>query len=193
MWVIPSRSRPENIKRMLPLVRRAILMIDEDDPLLGGYFDLDLPSSWQVRVGPRDALSAIYNRVYEEFPLLPWYGIFADDVEPLTPNWDVQMVKAAGSDGLSYGDDGIGAPTHFCLGGDLVRAMGWLAYPGLERLYIDSVWADIARQKGVLRYLPDVRVLHRHPSVGLALMDTTYRKARKEEDRALYQYFKETA
>ena len=162
-------------------------MLDEDDPMLGGY---EIPEGWNVRIGPRAPLSVIYNRVFEEFPDLPWYGIFADDVTPETEGWDEKLIEAAGSDGMAYPDDGIGEPTHFCLGGDLVREMGWLAYPGLNRLYIDTVWRDIAKSRGVLRYLPDVKVTHRHPSVGLALMDRTYRKEGKAEDKVLYEQFR---
>lgn len=176
----------------MPLLRRGILMLDEDDAMLDAYLSLDYPASWRVRIGPRAPLSEIYNRVFEEYPLLPWYGIFADDVTPETPEWDRRLIEAAGADGLAYPDDGIEKATHFCLGGGLVRDMGWLAYPGLQRLYIDTVWQDVARSRGVLRYLPEVRVTHRHPSAGLALHDGIYRKQGKAADAALYRKFKET-
>ncbi len=189
MWVIPSRSRPHNIPRLFG-PGQFILMLDDDDPMLGGYRQIAYPSNWRMRIGPRAALSEIYNRVFEEFPLLPWYGILADDVTPETPGWDKKLIEAAGNDGMAYPDDGIEEPTHFCLGGDLVREMGWLAYPGLNRLYIDTVWRDIAESRGVLRYLPDVKVTHRHPSVGLGLMDKTYRKSRKAEDKRIYEQFR---
>lgn len=192
MWVTPSRSRPHNIERLFG-AQNVILALDDDDPMLGGYAALEFPRSWIVRVGPRAPLSEIYNRVFREFPDLDWYGVFADDVTPETENWDTKLIEAAGSDGMAYPDDGIGEATHFCLGGELVREMGWLAYPGLKRLYIDTIWRDIAESRGVLRYLPDVKVIHRHPSVGLGLMDKIYRKDGKEEDKALYQRFRGTS
>lgn len=186
VFVVPSRSRPHNIFRLSGSAP-FLLMLDDDDPMLGGY--AGLPGNWTVRVNQRMPLSAIYNAAFEEFPGLDWYGVFADDIVPETPGWDKALINAAGTDGMAYPDDGIGAATHFVLGGDLVREMGWLAYPGLSRLYIDTVWRDIATARGVLRYLPDVKVTHRHPSVGLGMMDAIYRKAGKAEDKRIYEQF----
>ncbi len=190
MWVVPSRSRPHNIQRLAKCEASTsfLLMLDDNDPMLGGY--APLPDNWHVRVNERMPLSAIYNAAFHEFSDLDWLGIFADDVTPETPGWDTKLIEMAGSDGMAYGDDGIGAPTHFCLGGDLVREMGWLAYPGLNRLYIDTIWRDIAESRGVLRYLPDVKVTHMHPSVGRAPMDAIYRKQGKAEDKEIYENFK---
>jgi len=187
MFIVPSRSRPHNVHRLARSTGTPpfLLMLDYNDPLLDGYFPL--PRNWQYRINARKSLSEIYNAAFQEFPDLDWYGIFADDVTPETEGWATALITAAGSDGLAYGDDGIGMPTHFVLGGDLVRETGWLALPGLQRLYIDTVWADITKAKGVFRYLPDVKVTHRHPSVGKSLMDKTYRKQGKLEDAALYE------
>jgi len=192
LWVVPSRSRPDNIPRLFSGDTPFLLMLDDDDPMLGGYLAIEYPDNWTVDVGSRSKLSEIYNRAYWSSPFSDWYGVFADDVTPETEGWDRKLVEAAGGDGMAYGDDGIGEPTHFCLGGDLVREMGWLACPGLSRLYIDTIWRDIALSKNVLRYLPDVKITHRHPSVGLALMDATYRKPNKPADRIIYEQWKET-
>lgn len=190
MFVVPSRSRPQNIQRLAAAAGSSpfLLMLDADDPMLGAYMDMVLP--WQVQVNERMPLSAIYNKALADFPNLDWYGVFADDVMPRSPFWASQLIVAAGDDGMAYGDDGIASPSHFVLGGALVREMGWLAFPGLHRLYMDTIWADIARARGVLRYLPDVLVTHMHPSVGLGMRDATHHKQNKDQDRALYADFK---
>jgi hypothetical protein len=89
------------------------------------------------------------------------------------------------------GGETTGGCPHFALGGNLVRSVGWLALPGLDRLWIDTVWATIAKARGVLRYRPDVVLRHHHPSAGLALVDATYRKRFKTRDRAIFEAWKQ--
>ena len=72
-----------------------------------------------------------------------------------------------------------------------MREIGWLALPGLDRLYIDTVWNDIAAERGVLRFLPDVKLTHLHFSNRRAMMDRTYHKPSKNKDRAIYHAWKE--
>ena len=168
------------------------LRLDDDDPSLPEYLALALPTNWVREVGPRVPLSHIYNTVLQWLPDNPYWGFIADDVVPETLGWDFRLINTAGSDGMAVpagGHDPEGTP-HFVLGGDLVRSMGWLALPGLDRLYIDTVWLDIAKSRGVLRRLPDVVLRHHHFSNGLALRDATYQKHHKPQDRALYEAFR---
>ena len=167
MFVLPSRKRPHNIKRFfyacqeLGSETRGVVCLDEDDNSAITY--PVAPEGWRYELRPRASLSFIYNDVFDKYPHLPWYGVWADDVLPETPRWDRALIDAAGADGLAFGDDGINGgnhPTHFVLGGNLVREIGFLALPGLDRIFIDRVWADIARLRGVYRYLPDVQTPH---------------------------------
>lgn len=201
MWVVPSRSRPHNIARLITAWRDtgattpAVLCLDSDDPNLSAYKTLSMPlgCGWRMMVGRRKALSAWYNRVFRRWPELAWYGVFADDVLPETEGWDRTLIEAAGSERMAFGDDGINGPwhaTHFVLGGDLVRRQGWLAYPRLRRIYIDTIWNEIADAAGARVYLPDVKITHLHPAARLALVDSIYRKSHKEHDRRAYERWK---
>ncbi|KKL69231.1 hypothetical protein LCGC14_2117000, partial [marine sediment metagenome] len=76
---------------------------------------------------------------------------------------------------------------HFVLGNQLPVSMGWLALPGLDRLYIDTVWGDIAKSRGVLRRVPNVVLRHAHFSNGRALKDETYKKHNKARDKSIYE------
>ena len=197
MWVLPSRSRPQNLRRLIlscaGMTTPVFVRLDKDDPMLQGYEDLDWPLFWQIIRADRVLLSTVYNDVFKEMPNLDWYGFLADDVMPKTLNWDSLLIAAAGKDGLAYGYDGLNSKaTHFVLGGDLVREIGWLALSGLDRLYIDTVWTDIATKRGVMRYLPDVKLTHMHFSNRTAMMDQTYRKPSKNRDRVLYHEWRNT-
>ena len=176
------------------MVMPAVLVLDDDDPLLAGYGECERPSSWRTLIGARRRLGELYNLVFDLIPDAPCYGFLCDDAVPLTPGWDIALAAIAGTDGLAAPAGGH-HPTiapHFCLGGDLVRDTGWLALPGLDRLYIDRVWHDIARATGVYRAAPEVVIEHRHFSTGQALYDSTYRKDHKDDDRAAYRAWRHT-
>ena len=192
MWILPSRSRPQNLRRLIAagITTPVYLRLDDDDPMLQGYRDIDFPLGWFFIVTKRALLSSIYNAAFMVMPDLDWYGFLADDVIPETSGWDRLLIEAAGKDGLAFSDDGINQgsfATHFVLGGDLVRSVGWLALLGLDRIYIDTVWNDIAAERNVLRFLPHVMLRHHHFSNRSALMDKTYRKHNKVRDKSIYE------
>ena len=199
MFVLPSRGRPNNLRRLIDAWEETKaslpvwLRLDDDDPNLPEYLALALPEPWVLEVGPRLPLSAIYNKAYERAPEAAWWGLIADDVVPETPEWDFRLVEAARSDGMAVpagGHDPEGAP-HFVLGGDLVREIGWLCLPGLDRLYIDTIWMLLAKHKDVFRRVPEVVLKHHHFSNRLAPFDHIYKKRHKPEDRALYEAFRQ--
>ena len=195
MWCIPSRQRPHRLNKLIAACRvtqmstPAAVLIDDDDPCLTAYLNLPIPEDWFVSVGEPDGLSGIYNRAFRAHPREAWYGVLCDDVVPETPEWDLKLIEAAGLDGMAVpaGGETTGGSPHFVLGGDLVRDYGWLALPGLSRLYIDTVWTDIADERSVYRAMPGVSLRHEHFSNGLALMDATYRKPLAAEDRKIYE------
>jgi hypothetical protein len=195
MWFLPSRSRPPNVQRLidcwwdLGATSPLMLCVDDDDPMLDSYRALLLPDGWELSVGPRGPLSDLYNQFFARYPSLDWYGFIADDVVPETREFDRLLIETAGTDGLAAPDDGISherhAP-HFVISGNLVREQGWLCLPGLDRIYIDTVWNDIAKERGVFRYRPDIVLRHWHFSNRKALMDLVYRKHNKPRDAELY-------
>lgn len=192
MWLLPSRGRPHNITRLIAAYDKTgattpvWLRLDEDDPMLHGY-DLSFPDSWDVCIGKRMPLSGYYN----EAPMdLDWYGFIADDVVPGTDYWDQILIEAAGTNGMAVplgGHEDTDIAPHFVLGGDLVRETGWVCLPGLDRIYIDTVWNDIAKKRNVLRYLPEVMLEHRHFSNKKALFDKIYRKNNNLQDKIIYE------
>lgn len=198
MWVLPSRGRPKNIERLSKVweftgaTTSVYLRLDEDDPALSSYRDIVLPDTWHFITGSRVPLSEIYREVYELFQERSWFGFIADDVVPETHLWDVTLIRRAMPDKMvvpAGGHDQFSTP-HFVLGGDLVRDIGWLALPELDRLYIDTVWADIAEARGVLYYEPEVVLSHRHFSNRMAAYDATYIKHDRDRDKQIYDAWK---
>lgn len=200
MFIVPTRGRPQNLRRLIAacLARGNsypwTVRVDANDVRLDGYKAIPLPENWSMVVGPQRPLSELFNEIYERDTSLAFYGIMADDVVPGSHGWDRVLVAAAGSDGLSYGNDGINGPdhwTHGVIGGDLARTLGWIHLPGVDRLYADTALEEYARAKGLLRYCPAVKLTHYHFSNGLAEYDETYQKPRALNDEAVYLAWRE--
>lgn len=197
MWVLPSRGRPKNLIRFFDAFEKTsgstpgLVILDRDDPVLDGYREVILPPGWSLILEPKHpTLGALQNSIFDRWPNNPWYGLIADDVVPLTEEWDKKLVDAAGSDGIAFPHDSINGGrqfTHGVIGGDLVREMGWLILPGLDRVYGDNVWTHIGEKRGVLRYCPDVKLDHLHFSNGKAPMDKTYEKHHVSNDRDIFE------
>lgn len=201
MFILPTRGRPEGLKRFVEACERTRawgwpcrVRVDADDPALPGYHALALPPWFTLRVGPRISNAPSLNEQFAAEPSWSFYGVLADDVVPETVGWDRALIVAAGRDGVAFANDGIQGSkiaTHPVLGGDFVRSLGFIALPGLKRLYADNVWTEIAKDRGVLRYVPDVSVRHLHFSNG-APMDETYKKPEGDADRAIYERWQAT-
>lgn len=195
MWFLPSRGRPDNIKRFFEAYRDTeattpgVLWLDDDDS--HNYHDIEFPEGWDRLVMPRmGGTGKMTNKFYELYPNEPWYGLIGDDVLPRTKHWDKLLVEAAGLDGLAYANDllrGEAHAAHPVVGGRLVRKLGWLALPGCDRTYIDDALMFAAKKEGKCKYVPEVVLEHLHFSVGKSEFDDTYQKSHGDNDRRIFE------
>ena len=174
MFSLPSRGRPHNLRRFLDAYKAthaAALVwvrLDADDPALADYNAIALPDHWLKTVGLRlpNRCNGCVAEMFETFPDEDCYGLMADDLIPRTVGWDRELIYAASHDGLAYGDDllhGVNLATHPVLGGEFVRAIGWLVLPSVLHSYVDTALHLIALKCGRARYCPNVIVEHMHP------------------------------
>lgn len=197
MFILPSRSRPHNIARLVIAWRATnatsplVLRLDLNDPRLPEYLEIKMPPHWFVRIGSPNFVGPLTNEVFKEWPNSDWYGILGDDVVPLTYEWDRKLSEACGSNAIAYGNDtihGRNLCTHPVIGGELVREMGFITLPGLKGLYGDTVWMHIGQTRDCLKYLDNVILEHRHWSNGKAPMDASYAShTRYAEDQGVYE------
>lgn len=198
MWVLPSLGRPDSVSRLVSHMPDApiTLVVYEGDPLLERYLDLQPPTAWSIIQIPnfRDSvprLGQALNYLFVTNPLEEFYGFIADDCLPEPADWYTQLSDAAGQWGISYGDDGIHGEalcTHPCVGGQLVREVGFWCMPGVAHSYFDTFWMNVGKKTGLMKYLPEVKMNHRHPYNGKAEMDETYRRGQEmfEADKNAY-------
>jgi hypothetical protein len=203
MWVLPTLGRPAICQNALNSIIEVgcstpgIVVIDGDpDPR---YRDLTLPSGWRQLANPHNrGYLDTFNGAFQSYPDEPWYGLLNDDFLVRTPGWDERLVAAAGALGFSSSNDlwqsgqpAPGKPSgRMCgalvFGGDMLRALGWWAPPGLFHCYADDAWELILARLGNRIYLRDVIVEHRQDE-----RDDTNRHAysKLEADRLVWERF----
>lgn len=201
MWILPSRGRSHNLKRFFAACEATeattggIVIVNSDDEDLEGYKTIEMPLRWALYYfkGPHDLWPKMNHYVQMNLHK-DWYGYIQDDCFPKTKGWDQALIKAAGKDGVAFGDDGILSGkwgTSWVIGGDLQREMvneiGGIMLPGLRALYADNFYSEYARRRGKLHYLPEVKMLHMHFSNGMAPYDKTYVKTGTENDKEIYE------
>lgn len=114
------------------------------------------------------------------------YGFAADDFVFETEGWD-DRVRDAVADlprrvGLVYGDDGL---QHERLATAPFVTAEWIAtigdaLPGdYAHMFCDADLTDVARQAGLLHFLGDLKITHRHYVNGQAPRDETYERSSK--------------
>ena len=118
----------------------------------------------------------------KRYPHEKCYGFLADDAI-LDEQGMLRMLEVEAADwNLAYANDkhhGAAIPTMPCLGGDLVRAVGYLSPPHIIHWGIDCCWYEIGKRLDALRYQPHLTYEHQNPVWGTAPDDRTYRLARQ--------------
>lgn len=170
--------------------------LDNDDPELETIKNLSWPEEFEIHVGPRIGLSRSLNEVFEQYPDQPWYGLLADDLEPSTLHWDQLLVDRAGSWDISYPNDGapVDSPTHPCIGGKLVRTIGWLGFPPCYHFFTDTIWQYIGGHLNNIYRLDNITVEHLHYSLNKAAKDQIYMESTEKwkQDKRSYRDWIET-
>jgi hypothetical protein len=108
----------------------------------------------------KKSITKIFNEVFEKNPDYDFYFMANDDILFETPLWDLELaVKGK----ISYGRDGIqneNLCTFPMIDGDIVRALGWLQMPTLNKYCGDVVWRTIGKSLEILNYCPAVMIKH---------------------------------
>lgn len=200
--IVPSRERPAAAAPLIEAFRatctgntRLVLALDESDPTRQGYVDAAFRSGESVSVivtPSKTMVEALNNaagvvtgqigdRADGSFDTVAAFavGFMGDDHCPRTVGWDTAYLEALHElgTGLVYGNDliqGERIPTQVAMTADIIRELGHMAPAVLTHLYVDNYWKSLGTSADCIRYLPDVIVEHRHPSVGKAEWDAGY-------------------
>lgn len=173
MWVVPSHGRPRLLKRLAEsfkdsdLLQPVAVIVCDQDPTYVEYMRMALPPTWSLHLAQGDYsyCGQKMNYAFKIFPDAKFYGHLCDDVWIETPGMLRQLSDAAGDWKISFPADGIyddQPPENLvcfpCMGGELVRALGWWAFPPLLHNCIDSVITDIGRSLNLLVNMRHLRL-----------------------------------
>lgn len=183
MWILPSKDRAARCQKSInSLVAcgatgKIALIANGAD-----RFNIVAPDGSFVTYDELRPAPAL-NEAFKHFPNEPWYGLWTDDFEAKTLGFEQRMIDAAGKDGIAAANDlwqgeikGGKVSGCFVIGGDLVRAVGYMAIDGLRHSFIDDMWGAIGYALDRVTYLPDVIVEHQHAWNKKAAPDEGYKR-----------------
>jgi hypothetical protein len=67
---------------------------------------------------------------------------------------------------------------------DIIEALGYMAPPGIQHLYLDTVWKEWGTILGRLHYNEDLKIEHLHPQAHKAEWDEGYYRVNSGEQWA---------
>lgn len=185
LWILTSLERPHKIGAVVRSYdwgdTRVVLALAQSDPRLNEYQQRVWPSTWSTEIVPMLGNGPTYNEILRRYPNEKCYGFLADDALLDVPGMLAELERDAGDWNVAYANDqhhGEAIPTMPCIGGDLVRAVGYLSPSALIHWGIDCAWYEIGKRLDALRYRPELTYTHLNPVFGTAPDDRTYQRAR---------------
>lgn len=178
MWLMTTKGRPKAAEKTLAAcwatgMKQAGIVYVDGDP--AGYDDITLPDNWEMVKG-RGNLAGSKQYIFKHYPNERCYGWVADDNYPETPYWSYMVEELAHpwrlvhcrdsfiSD-LDYANVSLLMRTRnlgggICWGGDLIRAVGWWAPPGIIQGSIDWAWTSLVGDTPLGLYVQNISVRH---------------------------------
>jgi hypothetical protein len=208
--IVPSRGRPHTVAELVEAFKETctadtvlLFAVDLSDETWPGYeraVESGLSRTFAVR-SPSTSMGEALQLAVQFVLGNDWdpvaVAFMGDDHRPRTKGWDRAYLDAlAARPGIVYGDDqfqGERLPTQCAMSASVVRALGHMAPPVLQHLYLDNYWRTLGQAAGCLTYLPDVVVEHVHPVAGKAQWDEGYARVNRPElyeaDRAAFEQY----
>lgn len=192
MWIIPSR-RPHLVERVFSktaVTEPGIVVINSE--MASEYSGVKLPKDWAFHeVSGCEFYRDKINRTFADFPNEKYYGIIGDDSVPETEGWDIFLGEQAGRLNIAFGtqvyiDRGGGG----AIGGDLIRALGWICLPVVQHFYSDDAIELIGKEFDCLKFFRGIRLAHHHFSVGRAPYDAVYKHRSNGNDKQAFENWK---
>lgn len=185
MWILSSLSRPDRIREVVDSYvwggeSTVVLALYKGDARLREYQAQRWPSRWRIEVVDMLGNGPTYNEILRRYPGERTYGFLADDAVLDHQGMLATLEDQADAWHVAYANDRHHEDricTMPCIGGELVRAVGYLAHQNLVHMSIDCMWHAIGRRLGLLRFQPHLTYTHKHPLFGRAEVDNTYLRA----------------
>jgi hypothetical protein len=202
-WILPTFNRPAQcaavLERLMDCKSLGLVIINGYEHR-DEYAKVKLPQDWQMIFLPENigCIGAL-NHAFKLYPHSKWYGFIGDD-EFLDPSgssdWDKFLIEAAGDWNISHGyedwNHGNRVQGYVCIGGELVRAVGYLAWHEcFHNFGFDCMWEWLSGPYRIfgggnsctIINLPEIRIHHKRAEKKIddcyRLADSTFEKDRE--------------
>lgn len=171
----------------------------------GPMYQIDWPKHWHVHesYGHMEMQRAL-NALLRLHPQEKNYGILTDQSRPITPLWASKLEAAAEDRYMAMCNTtkprrnprtGLRRVTTICVGGELVRAIGWIWLDKVCHLYGDDAWEDIGYALNCIKYVPEVVIQALLKRDGEVEIDANHRRIWKGQsymgtDQAAFEAWK---
>jgi hypothetical protein len=174
--IIPSRSRPHNIKRLHdqwykvtnPDVKvDCFIILDSDN-----HEEYERLPGFIYRIyntdGKRGVVAPLNKFAVEIASRYDYIGFIGDDHLPITQNWNSKMAEVLVQNGnyaMVFGNDLYQKDllcTHIIMDSQYVINLGYFAHPDFTHLWCDNLWMYLGKHKNNCHYLKDVVIEHLH-------------------------------
>jgi hypothetical protein len=174
--IVPTRIRPGQCARLLDSFRETVKSPDTDlmfvtDGDDDSYGEMDWGDVLHGVLEPRAYFTEKLNvTAMAHAGLYDAIMYVGDDHVFVTPGWDDILLDALaqmGGTGWVYPDDKRRSdiPEIWLASTDLIRELGWFAPDWVGHYYCDNIIADLGVRTGLIRYVPEAVVEHKHYSV----------------------------
>ena len=186
--IVPTRGRRGNCERMLKsftetaTVADILFVSDPDDAET--YEGMDWGAALHAVMEPRGSYITKLNHGQEAFAgAYGAYMCLGDSNVFITTAWDQILLKALadmGGHGWVYPENGRrrDVPEHWLASASVIDALGWFAPPSQGMYYGDNIVGELGKRAGLIRYVPEAVIEHRHYTVDPETPhDDTYKTA----------------
>ncbi len=166
MWLLPTRNRQKAVLALISAMKATgeipavAVMVD------GPMYQIDWPRHWYIyqSFGHLEMQRAL-NTLFKSHPNEKTYGLLTDQSRPITPLWATKLEEAAGTGAIAMCNTtkprtnprtGLRRVTTICVGGELVRALGWIWLDRVCHLFGDDAWEDIGYALNCIKFVPEV-------------------------------------
>lgn len=202
MWLLPSLGRPHRLMDFA----RSYMESGEDSPVLvilakwdkklEEYGRIPWPPTFKFVETDVRYCGPSFNWGFQQFPKEPFYGMLNDDMELRGEKVLKQLSREAKQRNVAVPRDSNFHDfyTSLCIGGDLVRSVGFIMPEGLLHNCGEGMWLALAQTFGVLKIRRDLLIEHKHFFFKKAPFDSTYAHGIKgsENSQETYRKFMET-
>ena len=211
-YVVPSRGRPENVKRLAEAWKKTEatadlwIVVDDNDWHRREYeknaeeYDYGYLIVENDTGGCAASLNAgleilMDDEVHDHYD---YFGFMGDDHIPRTLFWDyiLRLAIPYPSHGIAYGNDLFQSgnlPTAFIATRSIVDVLGGFTAPRTKHLYFDNLMKKLGEDINGLHYRHDVIIEHLHPVARKAQMDENYARVNSQamyvHDLQVYEDF----